>query len=321
MGKFKIFVVSFVGLVLSSGLTFPARAVQINNKALGDVSDIVKEVTHGDLEIPKKSLMFVSDVAVKDASGNTKSYLSSQIMTFNNDGSVSKTFKLPVIDDQRNFIINAQNQRNAFLQMNPAVSKNLIDGERIVMLNSLGNSKSFDINLMSIKRGDGTVSGSVIGSGTEVGSNSNTCVYGSGFLSVPGYENNIYFLADQTITKTEETASSFSIPVGDIKLKFWEVNKNSSGNLQYESLENLNFVQNVPSYPYNHLVQMCVGDFDGDGYKNEIALLFNGYIRIDFYVYRLIYSDGKLQLKSLGSSSGNNIYNSKPYIFNIPAFV
>ncbi len=139
-------------LILSS---VPAHSIQINNKALGDVNDIVKEVTHGDLEIPKKSLMFVSDVAVKDSSGNAKSYLSSQIMTFNNDGSVNKTFKLPIIDDQRNFIIDSGNKRNALLQMNPAVSKNLIDGRHAVMINSLGNSKSFDVNLMSVKNDSG----------------------------------------------------------------------------------------------------------------------------------------------------------------------
>ncbi len=167
--------------------------------------------------------------------------------------------------------------------------------------------------------GGGTISGAVVGNSTEVGSNSNNCIYGGEFLSVPGYENNIYVLVDQSITTQEGTG--FRISAANLNLNFWEVNKDSSGNLQYESLKDLNFIQSIPSSPYAHLVQICVGDFDGDGYKNELALLFNGAIRIDFYVYRLIYSDEKLQLKSLGSSSGNNIYNSKSYIFNIPVFV
>ena len=54
MNKLKLlFLLVCLGLITAS----PALSAQIGGKALGDVDDVVKEATHGSLEIPKHSLM------------------------------------------------------------------------------------------------------------------------------------------------------------------------------------------------------------------------------------------------------------------------
>ena len=56
MNKLKLlFLLVCLGLITAS----PALSAQIGGKALGDVDDVVKEATHGSLEIPKHSLMLL----------------------------------------------------------------------------------------------------------------------------------------------------------------------------------------------------------------------------------------------------------------------
>ncbi|MBQ7219768.1 MAG: hypothetical protein IJS28_02190 [Synergistaceae bacterium] len=56
MHKLKL---SLLLLCLGIISAFPAHGAQIGGKALGDVDDVVKEATHGSLEIPKHSVMLL----------------------------------------------------------------------------------------------------------------------------------------------------------------------------------------------------------------------------------------------------------------------
>lgn len=62
--------------------------------------------------------------------------------------------------------------------------------------------------------------------------------------------------------------------------------------------------QTTPFRKKTHIVSIAVGDFDGDKYNNEVALMINSCREIRLFVYRLNFSDGKLALRSLGDSNG-----------------
>ena len=96
MHKMKLlFLLMCLGILTAS----PALSAQIGGKSLGDVDDVVKEATHGSLEIPKHSVMLLK---AGEINGNN-SYLQTNIMTLNYAGNAA-TKSLQVLGDQGKII-------------------------------------------------------------------------------------------------------------------------------------------------------------------------------------------------------------------------
>ena len=96
MHKMKLlFLLMCLGILTAS----PALSAQIGGKSLGDVDDVVKEATHGSLEIPKHSVMLLK---AGEINGNN-SYLQTNIMTLNYAGSTA-TKSLQVLGNQGKII-------------------------------------------------------------------------------------------------------------------------------------------------------------------------------------------------------------------------
>ena len=150
MNKLKLlFLLVCLGIITAS----PALSAQIAGKALSDVDDIVKEATHGNLEIPKHSIMLLK---AGELNGNN-SYLQTNIMTLNSAGQTT-TKSLQVLNDQGEIIDPADYYIHTVPIMNltPVFSRKSYNGKRIVMWNTT-NKNSFKTYFAALQnnRADG----------------------------------------------------------------------------------------------------------------------------------------------------------------------
>ena len=293
-----------------------AEAAQtINGKALGSVDDIVREINRGDLSPPKKGLITlrggdkIDDVDVfativgKDASGSTKRlwHNSNATQQLNWTGYVPHYLR-------------------------PAVSRRLYNGKRALMFHNLapnGQLKYYFKTLSSSRSENSTettpqalvnsVQISDFGEYTTQAfehseGNFIPQVYGTGVMAVKGYEREIFVAASgpNHPDKLDKT----------IRLEFFALNADNEGKMTQEPLTAL--TQEPPfrstgdartgSPESPKIVSLSVGDFDGDKYNNEVAVMINTKTDIKLFVYRLNYSNGNLTLKSLGYA---NVFSSQ----------
>lgn len=78
--------------------------------------------------------------------------------------------------------------------------------------------------------------------------------------------------------------------------------------MTYEPLTSL--TRTIPFREKPYIVSIAVGDFDGDKYNNELALMINSRREIRLFVYKMNFSGGKLEVKFLGDKSGMQLYTS-----------
>ena len=134
MHKLKI---SLLLLCLGIISAFPAHGAQIGGKALDDVDDVVKEATHGSLEIPKHSIMFLKAGAINKGSD---SYLQTSIMTLNHASTLGmKT--LQVLGNQGGINEHFIRPVNV-MDLTPVLSRRSYNGKKVVMWHTT-NEKSF----------------------------------------------------------------------------------------------------------------------------------------------------------------------------------
>ena len=156
MHKLKL---SLLLLCLGIISAFPAHGAQIGGKALGDVDDVVKEATHGSLEIPKHSIMLLK---AGEVNGNN-SYLQTNIMTLNHEAALGmKSLQVlsnqgKIIDPLRETTVTERNwlgipeettkyvggvQTVPVMNLTPIISRRSYNGKKVVMWNTT-NENSF----------------------------------------------------------------------------------------------------------------------------------------------------------------------------------
>ncbi|MBR0079852.1 MAG: hypothetical protein IJP69_05710 [Synergistaceae bacterium] len=280
-------------LILLSVFAGRSDAVQINKKALGSIDDIVKEVTKGDLEIPKKSLLFVelhnldykyeTGKKRKDPYSSVSSYLVPYIFTISSDASLAKTFKQPVIhtENSEDYLLLRHDSRKIFQTVLSAVSQNFN-----VMYQISSLTQNFLNGFYKIKSENNSISSTAL---TKKKDTSPAKKYANIFdmVSVPvkGYDNDVF-----AAVYTSESSDVARVILYEVDGDSWSV------------------ISELKTAPNNvELASLAVGDFDDDGFKNELALIVNSKTEIILYVYRFVYSGGKLQVKMLGSAEGYKI--------------
>ncbi|MBR0232758.1 MAG: hypothetical protein IJQ47_01785, partial [Synergistaceae bacterium] len=280
-------------LILLSVFAGRSDAVQINKKALGSIDDIVKEVTKGDLEIPKKSLLFVelhnldykyeTGKKRKDPYSSVSSYLVPYIFTISSDASLAKTFKQPVIhtENSEDYLLLKHDSRRIFQTVLSAVSQNFN-----VMYQISSLTQNFLNGFYKIKSENNSISSTAL---TKKKDTSPAKKYENIFdmVSVPvkGYDNDVF-----AAVYTSESSDVARVILYEVDGDSWSV------------------ISELKTAPNNvELASLAVGDFDDDGFKNELALIVNSKTEIILYVYRFVYSGGKLQVKMLGSAEGYKI--------------
>ena len=168
MHKLKL---SLLLLCLGIISAFPAHGAQIGGKALGDVDDVVKEATHGSLEIPKHSIMLLK---AGEVNGNN-SYLQSNIMTLNYEGeTATKTLQVlsnqgKIVDPLKGTTVTERNlyglehkvtryeggiQTVPVMNLTPVVSRRSYNGKKVVMWNTT-NEDSFKAYFAALQNNSG----------------------------------------------------------------------------------------------------------------------------------------------------------------------
>ncbi len=291
---------------------FAEAAQTINGKAIGSVDDIVKEVNGGELSLPKKGLITVRCLADED-----KTYLDVFASLFGEDGSASAKRKIWSNPNPDVSITKYEGEPKFY---RPAVSRRLYNGKRVLMLHNIapnGSLKYFFKTLSSTKDENttdttpdnlaNTVSISDFGTYTSPAfSNAENYiseVYGTGVMSVKGYDREIFVAASGV--------NRYSQADQEVRLEFFAVGADNEGNMKYEALTGLTRTTPFRQKPY--IVSLAVGDFDGDKYNNEVALMINALQDIWIFVYRLNYSNGKLELTSLGDRRGIHAFSTNQW--------
>lgn len=164
MNKLKLLILL---LCLGIIIAYPAHSAQIGGKALGDVDDVVKEATHGSLEIPKHSIMLLK---AGEVNGNN-SYLQTNIMTLNhesnigmkslqvlsNQGKIVDPFKKTTVMENNSFgILHPKTKYEGGIQtvpvmnLTPVVSRRSYNGKKVVMWNTT-NENSFKAHFAALQ--------------------------------------------------------------------------------------------------------------------------------------------------------------------------
>ncbi|MBQ7665995.1 MAG: hypothetical protein IJS42_04700, partial [Synergistaceae bacterium] len=280
-------------------------AQTINGKALGDIDDIVKEVNKGEISLSKKGLITlrggdkIDDVDVFAA-------------TFGKDASYSTRTIIHNLNATRRLDWNGNEPH----YLRPAVSRRLYNGKRALMYHNLApngeakyyfktlsNNRTSHITGTTPKELVDSVQISDFGEYTlptfsNVYSGFVVQVFGTGVMSVKGYEHEIFVAASGPNNPAQLDKT--------IRLEFFALNADSEGKMTQEPLTSL--THETPFRGDMKIVSLAVGDFDGDKHNNEVALMINTRNDIYIFVYRLTLSNGNLTLKSLGDSKGIHVY-------------
>ena len=243
-----------------------------------------------------------------------------------NDYQKRQTINVPVYEGEPKFY-------------RPAVSRRLYNGKRALMFHNIApnGSLKYFFKTLSNNRGENTTSAtpdnlantvSISDFGTYTSpafSDAESLiseVYGTGAMSVKGYDREIFVAASGVKRVDIQTGYHdygsnhyqfrrwvYSKADQEVRLEFFALSADQQGNMTQEALTALTRTTPFREKPY--IVSMAVGDFDGDKYNNEVALMINSRKEIRLFVYRLNFSNGKLDVKSLGGESGIQVYTSE----------
>ena len=227
----------------------------------------------------------------------------------------------------------------------PAVSRKLYNGKRALMLHNLapnGSLKYFFKTLSNnrTEHSDGSTPDTLVNSlgisdfdtyTSPKFSNAENCiseVYGTGVMSVKGYDREIFIAASGVAKATVDEGyrpyifgwSLYRKDVyydqdNEVRLELFALNADSEGKMTQEPLTAL--TRTIPFRGKPYIISTAVGDFDGDKYNNEVAVMINTKNDIQLFVYRLNYSDGKLTLRSLTKKSENEPDGLQVYSTNL----
>ena len=220
----------------------------------------------------------------------------------------------------------------------PAVSRKLYNGKRALMFHNIapnGSLKYYFKTLSSTRSENSTEStptglvnlvnisdfGTYTSPAFSNAENLISEVYGTGVMSVKGYDREV-FVAASGLTRVDiKSGYESAFLVGteyrhevnpqdkqEVRLEFFALNADGNGTMTQEPLTAL--TQTTPFRKKPYIVSIAVGDFDGDKYNNELALMIHSREEIRLFVYRLNFSDEKLSLMSLGDASGMQVYSS-----------
>ncbi|MBQ2615580.1 MAG: hypothetical protein IJF90_01845, partial [Synergistaceae bacterium] len=313
----KFLLAAFVLSAVRGGIAYSAQT--INGKALGTVDDVVKEVNRGDLSLPKKGLITLRG---GDKIGDVDIFAT----TFGADASSStrRIYHNSNATQRLNWTANSP------YYLRPAVSRRLYNGKRALMTHNLapnGQLKYYFKTLSNTRSENSTdTSTSALTNSVQISdfgeyttatfSNVENYhvmeVYGTGVMSVKGYDREIFVGASgaaRSLT-THQNGGYQRVYRNDneVRLEFFALNADSEGNMSQTPLTELTHETPYRGDPSLAIISLAVGDIDGDKYDNEVVLMITTLNEIRFFVYRLTFSDGKLTLRSLGDASGRLVH-------------
>ena len=316
-------------VVLRTGGVAPSEArVTINNSYLGEIPDIVKKATGSDFpELSKHSLLFTECIA----NSKTDYYMQSKIFTFAKDGSVSKEYTLPKINAS---IYSANEILNyvGYYPVRAAVSKQPF-GKRYNVAYFAGvhndngsygggvvapaQTLTYSMNSGNVDISAQTMSSKLVYKNSQYGYYSwnvdDEIFWDSGALIIKGLNKDVFVYAHSTAPRDEHYTS------GSLVLDFFATDRNETGSVSMQtSLHTFKIMEYGDSWYSDSLgnkgcgleaVDIATGDFDGDGYENEIALCVNADHQLYIMVYSVSYSSSKLNVQEVYRFTSEGYYH------------
>ena len=298
-------------VVLRTGGIAPSEArVTINNSYLGEIPDIVKKATGSDFpELTKHSLLYTECIA----NSKTDYYIQSKIFTFAKDGSVSKEYTFPKVDASiysANEILNSVH----YSPLRLAVS-NQPFGKRYNAVYFTGvhnNGGIYGGGLVAPAQTIVDVSAQSVSSrlvlknqqyGNYSSKNDDENLWDSGALTVKGLNKDVFVYAHSPAYRGGYDTS------GSLVLDFLAVDRNETGSVSMQtSLHTFKVMDYGESWYSESIgdegcgletVDIATGDFDGDGYDNDIALCANADHHLYIMVYSVSYSSSRINVQEV----------------------
>ena len=279
--------------------------ITIGGKSLGSIPDIIKATTGSDLpEIQKHSLLLFE--RFNDTAGIV---YQPRVFTINADGTMRKQFELKkwTLDDTHKNSTTVTPGGDFVQKMDLAISPQRFGGRRNVIYTNTGlamNNSYYSITGFHTVESKGTEDNASMTNPDETTPQwywGQRCMWGNAAMTVKGMENqDIFVIAHSTLAGQP----------GNIYLYFLGVDRDKSGSVSSHHIT----INGGDQYfgakvgDFNSAiwgVSVTAGDFDGDGYKNEILLAWNNNEGVYAYVYRITSTDGKT-LNSAGMMSAIN---------------
>ena len=329
--KYKILCVSLITVLLVS---CQAQAVSIKGKAISTITDILSHaqglVSSGDthLEIEKASLMRV--------------FTDGQLNLRYNIGSGNNDLSLGKIKDYTN-------SSYAGGGIITALSRKTFNNNRIIIASSLvGNSLHNNYNwfyslyFAAVNNdSDGKISQSRFGVWRypvqQLGSDSGYIKDIKTGIFVEGFDGEL------VMTSTMEADNDnmykpvkFSSKKVTAKFDFWALFTDESGDVKYKKLDNLtqtkdgftaaalrgivnasdgdwtkvNNLDSTTASPYIS-IKAAAGDFNNDGYNNEIAVMTADRLGINLFVYQITYENNNFVIRTMKDLGRINAYSNE----------
>ena len=301
------------GVILHCGVTAEA-AQTVNGKALGSVDDVVKEISGGELSIPKKGLITIrgGDDAQK------RTYLDVFATTFSADAQPSakrRIFENPSGTSPKYY--DGYNERQS---VHPTVSRRLYNGKRALMFHNFAKSgelKYYFKTLSNTRDENSTdVTPDALVNSVRISDfgeytqpkyqdygNRLMEVYGTGVMNVKNYEREIFV----GVSSVSNQAVDYEFD-SELYIEFFALSADVEGKMEQEPLTEL--TQKIPYRGSLYTSSAVFGDFDGDKHDNEMAVMMVLDTEIRLFVYRLILKDGKLELRAMDNAGGIQVYSN-----------
>ncbi len=299
------FIVFTLLCVIVCDAWLPAEAkIKFGGKPIDQVANVMQALSgRANFQVGKKSLLFTERAAIQwnsnpyDLVPNFAhdSYTQSRIFWFNEDGSVQKEFTFSPFDGMGEL---GQNNTADMTRLNSAVSNRGTASGYVVKTNSGNSTIPTKISLNTplpakppIQTFPRSVSGNQVSlTQKTISTNTDTTgwvnVYGSGTLTFPNYDGEV-FVATHSDGKPELKQGN------GINLNFTFLKYDQDGNLT------LDFEKDIVGYDVDDRglinAYICTGDFDNDGYENEIAALIFLKNNVIQRVFHCKYDDSKKQ--------------------------
>ncbi|MBR0251340.1 MAG: hypothetical protein IJQ77_09675, partial [Synergistaceae bacterium] len=304
MRRVKLFFLSLVMACLFGAFveTSSSEAVTIHNKPLNNIPDIVKEVTGSEFpELQKHSIMLYERF-----SRNGATYFTPKIFTLNNDGTMRKMHELADYSINHTTI---STRENIVQKMSLAMSNKRFGQRRNVMLTMPGmlHSGNYEYNVWGFRtiESKGTEDNadiSLINPSDEFAQfGQDRIIWGNAAMTVKGLESHDVFVCLHSGNMAYNGALYF---------KFFTSRRNETGNAVREDLsvqgEDANGWKLRDYSDGNRGAGVAAGDFDGDGYKDEIAVCFNDNYKIFAYFYKLTFEGGQASVRKIAEETIHN---------------
>ena len=288
--------------VLSSFPAF-AKPITIKGKRLAEIDDIVETVTSSDFsEIQKHSLLFFE----RFKEGSEIVY-QPRVFTISKDGSMKKEYILDAqhLDERHRSAVAANPTSYIVQKTDLAISPKRFGMRRNVVYTNSGlvlDGSNYSVTGFQTVESNGVEDAASITTPDEKDPQwywGERRMWGNAAMTIKGMEDkDIYVIANSNITYNS------SGNLSKIYLYFLGVDRNESGSLsshhipikggdQYFGIEASELIPGLRG------VDVAAGDFDGDGYKNEVLLVWHDSYGVYAYVFKITTRDGET-LESTG---------------------